>query len=190
VNQIECRHEADDEVLRQYVSGQLSDAAAEAFEEHMFDCDRCADEVQRAIEIRAALAGAPASAGHRLKPVLHIPLAVAAVAAAVAIGLWQFQSRQLSPPPLRSVSSREIAATGRVVGTIFNASWNVIPNARSYRVQVFNSLGEPVTWTETSSTKFSAPIGAASRGEPRYWKVQALNDDHVVIASSQLIKIQ
>lgn len=192
MNQIECRHEADDEVLRQYVAGVLPESAAEAFEEHMFKCDRCAEEVQRAIELRAALATTHAGRASARRVGLYQLLAVAAVAAFLVVGLWQLQSRQqsLAPPPLRSAGAREIIATGHVVGTTFNATWNPVPDARSYRVQIFNSVGEPVTWTETSDTRFSAPLAAAPRGEPRYWKVQALDDDHVVIASSQLLKIQ
>jgi len=119
-----------------------------------------------------------------------VGLAIAATVAAVALGLWQMQLREpnLAPPPLRG-SSREISAAGRMTGTTFNASWNAVKDARSYRVQIFNAIGEPVTWTETSATRFSANLGPPRNGEQRYWKVQALDDDHVVIASSPLMKI-
>ncbi len=187
VNQIECRYMTEDDVLRQYVAGLLPEAAAEEFEQHLFECDACAEEVQRAIEIRAVL-----PAARRDQRRSYSLLAVAASAAIIAIGYWQVHTHQeaLTPPPLRSVGTRQIVASGRLVGTTFTASWRVVPDARSYRVQVFDSVGEPVTWTETSSTKFSAPIGYAPRSEPRYWKVQALDDDHVIIASSELLKIE
>ncbi|HEY8134291.1 MAG TPA: zf-HC2 domain-containing protein [Thermoanaerobaculia bacterium] len=187
VNQ-ECRQANDDDVLRQYVAGLLPEAAAEEFEEHMFACDACAEEVQRAIELRAALP--PAIRRSQRRP--YSLLAAAAAAAVVAVGLWQVRLRQepIAPPPLRSATAHEIKASGHLVGTTFTASWNAVSDARSYRVQVFDSVGQPVTWTETASTRFSAPIGSASRGEPRYWKVQALDDDHVVIASSELRKIE
>ena len=185
MSQTECRQAADDEALREYVAGHLSEAAAEEFEQHLFECDRCAEEVERAIEIRAALKKRRvAGSGWR------VGLAIAATLAAVAFGLWQIELRQqpFAPPPLRSANTREISATGRLAGTTFTASWNAVRDARSYRVQIFNAIGEPVTWTETSATKFSASIGAKN-SEPRYWKVQALDDDHIVIASSQLMKI-
>ncbi len=185
VDQIECRYSEDDDVLRQYVAGKLSEAAAEEFEEHMFECDRCAEEVERAMELRAVMR----------KPQqrrIFVPLAAAAIVAAVALSLWQARPREnpLAPPPLRGTTSREIVASGSVVKGIFTASWKPVRDARSYRVQVFDSIGEPVTWTETSKTTFSAPIGSAPRGETSYWKVQALDDDRVVIASSELLKIQ
>jgi putative zinc finger protein len=185
VDQIECRYSDDDDVLRQYVAGKLSEAAAEEFEEHMFECDRCAEEVERAMELRAVMR----------KPRqrrVYVPLAAAAIVAAVALSLWQARPREnpIAPPPLRGLGSREIVASGTLTKGIFTASWKPVRDARSYRVQVFDSIGDPVTWTETSKTTFSAPIGSAPRGEPRYWKVQALDDDRVVIASSELLKIQ
>jgi len=186
VNQ-ECRQTPDDDVLRQYVAGQLPEAAAEEFEQHMFACDRCADEVQQAIELRAAMPPAIRQQKHRP----YSLLAAAAAVAVVALGLWQVRTRQepLSPPPLRSANAREIKASGHLNGATFTASWSAVPDARSYRVRVFDSVGEPVTWMETTSTRFSGAIGPTPRGQPRYWKVQALDDDHVVIASSELRKI-
>jgi hypothetical protein len=120
-----------------------------------------------------------------------VGLAIAATIGAVALGLWQVELRRqpLARPPLRGAASRDISATGRLNGAVFTGTWKAVAGARSYRVQVFNSVGEPVTWTETSSTTFTANIGAARKGEPRYWKVQALDDDRVVIASSPLMKI-
>jgi hypothetical protein len=40
-----------------YVAGTLSDVTAEAFEQHYFACDQCWGDVQRGVEIRAALTG-------------------------------------------------------------------------------------------------------------------------------------
>jgi hypothetical protein len=184
VDQMECRYSEDDDVLRQYVVGRLSEAAADEFEQHMLECDRCAEEVERAMELRAVM--------RKRQRRAYVPLATAAIVAAVVLSLWQARPREnpLAPPPLRGTTSREIVASGSVVKGIFNASWKPVRDARSYRVQVFDSIGEPVTWTETSKTTFSAPIGSAPRGEASYWKVQALDDDRVVIASSELLKIQ
>ncbi len=185
VDKTNCSYSDDEDVLRQYVAGRLSEAAAEEFEQHMFACDRCAEEVERAMELRAVMQ----KPQHRR---VYIPLAAAAIVAAVALSLWQARPREnpLAPPPLRGIGAREISATGSIQDGVFTASWKPVRDTRSYRVQVFDSIGEPVTWTETSKTTFSAPIGPAPRGEPRYWKVQALDDDRVVIASSPLLKIQ
>ena len=182
--QPECRYFTDDEILRQYVAGRLPEPAAEEFEQHLFECQRCADEVQRAIELRAVMTGSRASRRNRSRS--YSLLALAAVVVGMAIGLWQLRLRQepSSPPPLRSAVAREISASGRVAGGVFSASWKAVPNARSYRVQVFNAIGEPIASAETKETAFSTP---QTRGQ--FWKVQALDDDGVVIASSELIKI-
>ncbi|HYS53342.1 MAG TPA: zf-HC2 domain-containing protein [Thermoanaerobaculia bacterium] len=180
-----CRYSDEDDVLRAYVAGRLSESAAEEFEQHLFECDRCAQEVERAVELRSVM-------GRREKQSPLLPLAAAAIVAAVAISLWQARPREasLTPPPLRGISGREIMASGRLVDGVFTASWKPVRGARSYRVQIFDSIGEPVTWTETSKTTVSATIGSAPPGQTRYWKVQALDDDHIVIASSELLKIQ
>ncbi|HUJ15543.1 MAG TPA: zf-HC2 domain-containing protein [Thermoanaerobaculia bacterium] len=188
VDPMECRRPADDDVAGEYVAGRLSPRAAEEFEQHMFECDACADEVARAIETRAAFRPPTrrvAGGGWR------VGVAIAATLGAVALGLWQLQIHEasLAPPPLRSASAREIRAAGQMSGGTFTASWNAVRGARSYRVQIFNSIGEPLARSETSGTTFRASIGAAKAGEPRYWKVQALDDDRVVVASSPLIKI-
>ena len=199
MNQNECRLPTEDDAVRQYVAGLLPEAEAEEFEAHLFECDACAEEVQQALEIRAALNEAPAVEGRRpRRPLLRAAaphakyslLAAAAVAAVVAVGLWQVRVARepFSPPPLRSSSTFEIAASGHLNGSTFSATWKPVPGARSYRVQVFDSVGEPVSWTETSSTRLSASV--APHNEPRFWKVQALDDDRVVIGSSALIKIE
>lgn len=187
MNQIECRREADDDLVREYVGGKLSDVEAEDFEQHLFECDACADEVERAMEIRAALRP-PASAVRRSG--WPVGLAIAATIGAVALGLWQVEIRRqpLGPPGIRGVS-REITATGKLNGETFTGTWKPVVGARAYRVQIFNSVGEPVTWSETRNTTFSATIGAGKKGQPRYWKVQALDEDRVVIATSPLIRI-
>src|SRR2546430_7058791 len=121
VNQTECPSSADDDLARLYVADRLSEEAAEQFEQHLFECDACAAEVERAMEIRAALKTRRAAGGG-----WRVGLAIAATVAAVALGLWQMQLREPNlAPPLRG-SSREISAAGRMTGTTFNASWNAV----------------------------------------------------------------
>jgi hypothetical protein len=86
--------------------------------------------------------------------------------------------------------SRDIAASGRVVTGTLTLTWTPVAGARSYRVQVLDAVGEPVNSTETAATTFSVALPPTPPGEALYWKVQALDDDHVVIANSQLQKIE
>lgn len=46
---------ADTDTDVRYLAGSLTDAEAEAFEEHYFGCDTCWKAVQRGAEIRSAL---------------------------------------------------------------------------------------------------------------------------------------
>lgn len=192
VDDLNCLYAADDDVLRQYVTGKLPNDDAEEFEEHLFACERCREEVETAIELRAALAReqeirreSPASVSR------YAILALAAAAAIAVVGLWRMQDRgPLQPAPLRSSVSREIAASGRLVAGTLTLSWRAVDAASSYRVQVLNAVGEPVNSTETAATNFSVALPPTPPGEALYWKVQALDDDHVVIASSQLRKIE
>src|SRR5438093_7515954 len=71
-----CRYSDDDEVLRLYVAGRLAEPAAEQFEQHLFECDRCAEEVERAMELRAVM-------GRRAERRVFLPVAAAAIVAAV-----------------------------------------------------------------------------------------------------------
>ncbi len=192
VDKTECRYETEDDVLRQYVAGKLSESDVEHFEEHLFHCDRCREEVDRAIEVRAALSGEPASQrGTRFNVRQYSVLAIAAALAIVVVGLWQVRPRQEIPSALlRDGAARAIAATGRLAGGTFTVTWKPVAGAHSYRVQMFNTLGEPVTWTETSSTTFSVPFLRPADGSAMYWKVQALDEDRVVIATSELRKIE
>ncbi len=191
VDEPNCPYAADDDVLRQYVAGKLPEAAAEDFEEHLFQCDRCRDEVQTAIELRAAWEKQAATRQEgRWGVRRYSVMAVAAAATIVVVGLWQARSRQeLQPPPLRSANAREISASGQMAGGTFTLTWTPVSGAHSYRVQVLNAVGEPVTSTETTATMFSVALPPIAPGEPLYWKVQALDDDRVVIAASKLHKI-
>lgn len=191
VDEPNCPYAGDDDVLRQYVAGKLPEVAAEDFEEHVFRCDRCRDEVDRAIELRAAWSNEAAAGGARRWDLRHYSiLAVAASACIVVLGLWQLRERQeLQPPPLRSAIAHDIAASGHLTAGTFTLSWSPVAGAHSYRVQILNSIGEPVTSTETTATTFSVALPPVTRGESLYWKIQALDDDRVVIASSTLHKI-
>lgn len=49
-------------MIERYVTGQLDREEAEAFERHLFDCDRCWEKVWRAVEVRSAFESSDAEA--------------------------------------------------------------------------------------------------------------------------------
>jgi hypothetical protein len=115
MERIDCPYiDREDQVLS-YLSNKLPPKEAEAFERHYFECDRCWHEVQRALELRAAIARASA------RPVTVVPTRTTrampwrwlAAAAMVVFGLslWQFAFRTQSPgQPIASQPSPSVTA--------------------------------------------------------------------------------
>src|SRR5262249_13519101 len=56
-----CESVEEGDFVSRYVTDQLPEADAEAFERHYLGCDRCSAEIQAALEIRASLASPAAS---------------------------------------------------------------------------------------------------------------------------------
>ena len=54
-----CKVVAQDRIVERYSAGQLSEAEAEAFEQHFFECEKCYEALQDHAAIRAALSNAP-----------------------------------------------------------------------------------------------------------------------------------
>lgn len=119
VLELDCRSVEERDLVSLYVMNKLSEADAEAFEKHYFGCERCWDEVQRATEVRAALAGsgAPSKAKHQTNAkLLHGPwprlrpiLVAAAVLAAVAVGVVLVGRRSSPSSPLTELSAAVVS---------------------------------------------------------------------------------
>lgn len=142
----ECPHAADDDVLRQYARGTLSEEAADAFEGHLFGCDRCERELRRAVEVRAALSRAETvtvapAVSPRVVPFSERRVrtfslsAAAAVALVLGLGFWQSRAprpverEQVRPPrpiaqeAMRGQETPPIVASGSFSGESFTATW-------------------------------------------------------------------
>lgn len=188
-----CLYRDDDETLRLYAAGALAPEAAEAFEEHLFSCDRCDGDLRTALEIRAAMPAAAtvADAAPRRRPrTMYSLLAVAATALLVTLGLWQ--SRTPQPPlhdPTRGVEARPIVAGGTVADSAFHVHWEPRAHARQYLVQFFAEDGTPLQSLRTSATAASIPLSDSMAVRSFYWNVQALDADGVVIDRSELQKV-
>lgn len=55
-----CEYAGCDSLASRYLAEWLSPQEADAFEAHYFACDNCWQRVRRALELRAAFAGAQA----------------------------------------------------------------------------------------------------------------------------------
>jgi hypothetical protein len=198
---------ADADTDTRYLAGSLTDAEAEAFEEHYFECDTCWKAVQRGAEIRSALSQSPRIVEKRTTPaVLRQPIkrrtwwpALAAAAViVVAVGLWKFplatqrsaavtESGQTAEPTRGTVEEPSISTTAS--GHTLTASWPHTPQARTYRVRLIAEDGRLLLERELADTSIVIPLEAVSGSNPEipiYWKVEGLNDLRVVISNYAL----
>ncbi len=171
----ECPHAADDDVLRQYARGTLSEETADEFEGHLFGCDRCERELRRAVEVRAALSQAgtvapavpPRVVPFSKRRVRSLSLAAAAaVALVISIGFWQSraprpvdreQLRPLQPTAqerMRGPETPSIAASGSFSGESFTATW------KPPRSRVFDFAGTPFQRSRLYLVQFFGEDGA------------------------------
>ena len=187
---LECLYADDDDFLRKYAAGKVTESEAETFEEHLFECDRCRMELEQAMAIRAAMQE-PARASllqWRFPSVASVAAAAAVII--VVLGLWQIRSRDHEVlQPIRGTPLGGLAAGARVAGGSLNVTWQAIPTAHEYAVQLFTADGTPLQSMRTSNSRASLPLGSLPSGAPVYWRVQAIDENGVVISSSQLQRL-
>ena len=95
--------------MRSYIAGTLSADAAEAFERHYFACDPCWRELERSLEIRAALTQ-PSGTSARTRAIGAAPATrqvpwrwlAAAATVVLATSLWQWSSNPSPSSPSMS----------------------------------------------------------------------------------------
>jgi hypothetical protein len=189
----ECSYAASDSVVR-YVAGSLSGSEVEAFEEHLFGCDRCVSEVRLGLEIKAA---ASPHGGRLAEPasrrVLWRPLAIAAALAAAFLGTWQLQHARgpAADGVTRGEDVRAIAVTTHPSADRVEVSWTPVPRADIYRVEVSTGEGSLLLKRDVPGTSVS--IGkadlAAGAGGALYVRLTALDGLRQEIAASSQIPI-
>jgi hypothetical protein len=178
-----------------YLAGRLPEDDAEAFEAHYLQCDKCWEDVQRGIELRAALGKPPVAPAARATRFAWDwrPLAVAAAIAFVGLGVWRLTRRtadETSRPVLRGVNAErlDLKVETEPQGS-FNLTWPPHPDAATYKIEVLASDGVSVWKTEIKETRLS--IGAAVLPAPRTGislliRVEALDPMRQVVATSEL----
>jgi hypothetical protein len=182
------------ELAADYLAGHLSAAQAKRFEAHVIACPTCWQEVERALELRAAFQGSSAqvrplgprhgSGGAALE---HGPrrrwlgareLALAAAALVAGLGLAHWVSLPTSPPP-RVVRGEDsiplqvhVAAAGRI-----EISWPAVADADLYLFRLFTGDGELLlerTLAEPGLV-LEPDLLALPAGEPLFARVEALD---------------
>jgi TolA-binding protein len=90
---MDCKRVTAEDVAEHYLFGRLADADRDAFESHVFECDRCFDDLRTLQAVQAELQSMPPTAALAAARRGWFPVwvaAAAAVALAAALGLWAF----------------------------------------------------------------------------------------------------
>ena len=167
---------SDESRIQDYLAGRLDAAAAERFEQSMFEVDALAAEAQRALEVRAATpnAGAARRASSPPRRVLYA-LAIAASAAVLAVGIVWLQGPP-APEVFRGVE-RRMGLEVEVDGGAIRARWQPIAAAAGYELRVFGPDGRVLRSLEADGTAAALELGAPdSTAAPAFIEVSALDE--------------
>ena len=198
-----CPYDGENETRALYLAGKLSAPDSEAFEAHYFDCDRCAEAVEVGTKLRSALgndavrpgASLPVAAPPRVART-WLPLAAAAAAAVIAMGIWQLNRSPLEP------TGGSVFRSGETRGTIVevtrapdggvDASWSAHPDASAYVFRVLSTDGAEIWKTETTEPRVRIEAGALSSATDKSLLVQVetLDARRRVIATSEPTKLR
>jgi Putative zinc-finger len=187
-----CAYSGTDGAVR-YLAGTLSESEVDAFEEHLFACDRCLSEARLGLEIKAA-ASSPSRglAGRASRPVWQ-PVAIAAALAAALLGAWQLQHAKVLAVDgvTRGEDVRALAVKAHPEADGVEVSWTSVPRADVYRVELSTGEGALLLKRDVSGTSVSigkADLLAAARG-PLYVRVTAFDGLRQEIISSSQVPI-
>ena len=181
---------ADESRIRDYLAGRLDAAAAERFEQRMFEDDELAAEVQSALEIRAATA-VQASATRRASSTprgVLFALAVAATAAVLAVGIGWLQR---PPAPVFRGIEQRLGLEVEVGGGALRARWQPVADAAGYELQVLASDGRVLHSLEADGTTATVDLGApvAGASAPAFVEVSALDEVGQTLQRSERIAL-
>jgi anti-sigma factor RsiW len=166
---------ADDAALRAYVAGTAQEVDAEALEARLFSDDRLAAELERALEIRAAMnSGATKPQARRRRSGGLLPLALAAGVAMVVAGFYWLQTPPQSTPLFRG-AQQSLALEVEVTGNQVRARWDAVPGAAGYELRLFERDGRLIRSMELDTTAGVIDLSTAGTPTPASVDVTALD---------------
>ena len=193
----DCGTVEEDDVVLAYLAGRLSGGDVETFERHYLGCDRCAAELERAVELRAALRAPSTDVGRAWWR--SRALAVAASIAFVAVGL-AFMAPRLwhSVAPVGTAEgpwrggAQDLAVTALLSpGGGITLSWAPHPDAQSYTVRVLAGDGTTVLDRETTEAKMAIEAAElAGASVPLRVRVKAMSALGYAVGQSEAVEVR
>jgi hypothetical protein len=185
-----CEQVDERDLEAAYLAGRLSEADGEAYEAHVFSCERCWAVLRTAQEVAAARLPA---AGHARRRWL-VPLALAAGIGALLVGtVWLSPNRQSTDPSALRGAASEIAVQLDTRQGAVAIRFGAVAGADQYRIRLFSGDGELLEERTTSDTSLTlTPAGAGSARGPSglLLEVAALDPLLEVLASSGLVPVE
>lgn len=189
-----CPRGEERDLAAEYLAGRLTEAEATRFEAHVIRCTACWQEVERALELRAAFQGWSASvrppaprlgsggairepaARRRWRGARELALAAAALVAGLGLAHWVSPP---TPPAPRVVRGEEpiplqinAAARERI-----EISWPPVADADHYLLRLFTGDGELLLERRLAEPGLvlGPELTALPAGGPLYVRVEALD---------------
>jgi hypothetical protein len=193
----------EEDLSARYLNGTLSPTEADAFEAHYFECDRCWNELQRAVELRAAFRSERDARPEQLRSIGSSPrviprllagwrpLALAAGIAFATFGIWRIVAEPKPYDDTLRAPDASLPVSAYTSGNTVVAAWGSVPGAEIYHVRLFAGDGSVLIEREIADTTFmvNADLLPAPGGNLLYWEIEALDPLRQVVARSGLRKV-
>ncbi len=167
-NELDCR----------YLEGRLTEAEANAFEEHYLGCDRCWELIKGGAGVRAALHGGGATLASRPRRWWR-PLAIAAGLGIVTFGSWQaVTSRDAAMPDAIRGAGDSLAVQSGFAAGAWRTAWPANSAVAWYRVRLFAADGRLLFTREVTDTSLNisaTSLSASDRLAPVYLEVEGFD---------------
>ena len=173
-----CELVDQNELDRCYLVGRLSEAEANAFEEHYLGCDRCWELIKGGAGVRAALHGGRATLASRPRRWWR-PLAIAAGLGLVTFGTWRVVTpRNAAPPDVIRGAGDSLAVQHSFSTGAWHTAWPADAAVAWYRVRLFAADGRLLFTREVTDTSLNISVtslSVADRGAPLYLDVEGFD---------------
>lgn len=197
--QLDCAAVREGDYIDRYVAGRLPDPEAEAFEAHYFGCETCWQDLQSALQARAALVsqatirGRPPSGGRAWRWIGWTTGIAAAAAAAFLIFNIGSNGGPGGPEDVfrgsrTAIQVQTSAADGAIVAT-----WAAVPDADIYVARVYSEDGGLLYERETAAARAEVTRADLARADDLavvYWRVVALDSLRQPVARSPLVPVR